>query len=910
MDFITRNDIGSGNGNNNGKGSPLFLMGGWYTHPTGYIFGNAYTGHETLNGDITTLGTIKAPNAEIKNIISREIQTGNILSRNGVIDRLQVTNLDVSGAAHFNELVIDKMTSVGGNVVLSPANAKLTRTELIDNFFRRCYFNKIEDGKEIDNDFSVNDFVIAQSFNVHEGENSDVSNKFVWKRICRIGETEQEYWFDVVDDNNTLVNVYNAFNNQGTFETDDEVCVLGNWNTPSRQNAILLAAMQPDFIECGHAETTTVTDSVSKTYITYADTRAIPLADMRYNTNGYVKIDYHTINNDNTVRLVFKSYTVRIMIGNNHIYTCWNAGEDDETWYVYSINGFNADRILEVHSSFIVYNNTLRFGEITETHPYDGMTFDDSDSDNEEPTPVTPVVNDDSDSESSDSDSDSDDQDYILLGTKAIEIYEMTVWSGDDNEPLTAFTDKSSYNVSTTTVLTVTTEKTITNQIYAPAIISFAGINRFSVADRHVSVLSPTFNMISASSVTGIDDLISDEIEASPDILSPQQIQDLIDAGVAAGSLSPTDVEAIIETYNFLAESDFDEELAASTLFQSTADSILLKADSVTVNNLANRVTTDEGLISANSAAIQVNATAISSKVSQTDFNLLGNRVTNAESSITQLSTAIDLKVDIDDAEAAGIHIDGANSTITLSADSTIIDGDLALTGSFESYSEDYMCRTVIDTNSSNTVGFVMSGPDSIDTQTGLPTQGATETPLIRLNFQSSAGTQSGEMTLFDRGNSNSYLMLDSQDIIMNGTSTQVAMDLGGMTFTSQGDTYDRTWEELFCNKLRTKYINTGSGYTVVDADQITDVFIVDVAQDISLYLPYPGINWEGKRFYIKKINSSGNLRLVTYDRNNNEANYLLDGNDATPEAYHWLDKYSIMVLCASNYWIVFRADD
>ena len=671
MDFITRNDIGSGNGNNNGKGSSLFLMGGWYTHPTGYIFGNAYTGHETLNGDITTLGTIKAPNAEIKNIISREIQTGNILSRNGVIDRLQVTNLDVSGAAHFNELVIDKITSVGGNVVLSPANAKLTRTELIDSFFRRCYFNKIEDGKEIDNDFSVNDFVIAQSFNVHEGENSDVSNKFVWKRICRIGETEQEYWFDVVDDNNTLVDVYNAFNNQGTFETDDEVCVLGNWNTSSRQNAILLAAMQPDFIECGHAETTTVTDSVSKTYITYPDTRVVPLADMRYNTNGYVKIDYHTINNDNTVRLVFKSYTVRIMIGNNHIYTCWNAGEDDETWYVYSINGFNADRILEVHSSFIVYNNTLRFGEITETHPYDGMTFDDSDSDSEEPTPVTPVVNDDSDSdsESSDSDSDSDDQDYILLGSKAIEIYEMTVWSGDDNEPLTAFTDKSSYNVATATILTVTTEKTITNQIYAPAIISFAGINRFSVADKHVSVLSPTFNMISASSVTGIDDLISDEIEASPDILSPQQIQDLIDAGVAAGSLSPTDVQAIIETYNFLAESDFDEELAASTLFQSTANSILLKADSVTVNNLADRVTTDEGLISANSAAIQVNATAISSKVSQTDFNALGQRVTSAESSITQLSTDIDLKVDINDIEAVGIHLDGLNSTVTIKAD-------------------------------------------------------------------------------------------------------------------------------------------------------------------------------------------------------------------------------------------------
>jgi len=92
----------------------------------------------------------------------------------------------------------------------------------------------------------------------------------------------------------------------------------------------------------------------------------------------------------------------------------------------------------------------------------------------------------------------------------------------------------------------------------------------------------------------------------------------------------------------------------------------------------------------------------------------------------------------------------------------------------------------------------------------------------------------------------------------------------------------------------------------------ITDIFVIDSGDkdgNFGLFLPYPGPEWDGKRFYIKKIDS-GNLRLVTTDRDSNEANYLLDGNDSGPQSSHWYDRYSVTVICAGNYWIVFRGDD
>ena len=305
-----------------------------------------------------------------------------------------------------------------------------------------------------------------------------------------------------------------------------------------------------------------------------------------------------------------------------------------------------------------------------------------------------------------------------------------------------------------------------------------------------------------------------------------------------------------------------------------------------------------------NNAALKITADGITSSVTST----LGQSI----STIDQKADSISLHVDTLESNLQTTGIDIEHGQITLNAENTDIQGNLNIGGNFESYNAQYMNRTIINTNSSHNQGLVMRGPDSIDTQTGLPNIDAEEIDLVRLDFTATAGQRSGQLTLYDRGNQNNYMQIDSREILLNNSNGTVNFSPGGVTYSYQGDAYDRTWEELFCNKLRTNYINTGTGYTVVDSDMITDIFVIDSGDkdgNFGLFLPYPGPEWDGKRFYIKKIDS-GNLRLVTTDRDSNEANYLLDGNDSGPQSSHWYDRYSVTVICAGNYWIVFRGDD
>lgn len=349
-----------------------------------------------------------------------------------------------------------------------------------------------------------------------------------------------------------------------------------------------------------------------------------------------------------------------------------------------------------------------------------------------------------------------------------------------------------------------------------------------------------------------------------------------------------------------------DVQLSPMATFSVGADlTTLIYAETTRVENESNNKYT---LLRADLNGL---TTTVSNTVNDLDgvhtsLSQIDQKADRIELSVTSVATDLDtLETGL---QTTGIDI--TNGEITLDATKTTVTGNFNIGGNFESYNAQYMNRTIINTNASQMQGLVMRGPNSIDTSTGLPTPGATETDLIRLDFQASAGPQSGQMTLYSRNSVNNYMQINSQEILLNNSNGSIDIDLGGINYSSLGTQYDRTWEELFCNKLRTNYIDTGTGYTVVDSDMITDIFLVVVSGDFGFYLPYPGPAWDGKRFYIKKINNSGDLRLVTTDRNGNEASYLLDGNDSSPQSSHWYDRYSVTVICAGNYWIVFRGDD
>ena len=114
-----------------------------------------------------------------------------------------------------------------------------------------------------------------------------------------------------------------------------------------------------------------------------------------------------------------------------------------------------------------------------------------------------------------------------------------------------------------------------------------------------------------------------------------------------------------------------------NALIQATAAGgglITMKADSATVTELGNRVTSAEIAIDGANAAINLKADA-------TVVDGLGTRISSAEVSIDGLNAKVDLKAEkttVDDigkrVSSAEIAIDGANSKITLVADVSDLD--------------------------------------------------------------------------------------------------------------------------------------------------------------------------------------------------------------------------------------------
>ena len=263
--------------------------GGEYIHPTGWLWGNRYTGRETLDGDLTSNGTIYSQNVSSVNINATNITSVNgdftnltsvnLTSENGDfrylnvydnlyawgadIDHATIRELFVSGSAHFVELIIDKINSTNGSLILSPAHAELTRVEEVNGDVY-CYFPASDGDKEISNDFDIDDLVICESFNAVEGVSHDVDNKFIWKRVIGKGTTDngdsesesdtdgfKKEHYIIVKASSFSDDEYVASGTNTEFERGDVICTLGNWTKPSRQKAILMTSTNPKFLDIG-----------------------------------------------------------------------------------------------------------------------------------------------------------------------------------------------------------------------------------------------------------------------------------------------------------------------------------------------------------------------------------------------------------------------------------------------------------------------------------------------------------------------------------------------------------------------------------------------------------------------------------------------------------------------------------
>ena len=105
--------------------------------------------------------------------------------------------LEVRMKAIFEELVINKTSTIGGKEIISPAGGvvahkveevTVTYNDVSQKAYR-CYFLAEQEGDAVDNDFAIGDQVRSESFNVRKGTYHKVGNHFYWRLV--IGRDEE-----------------------------------------------------------------------------------------------------------------------------------------------------------------------------------------------------------------------------------------------------------------------------------------------------------------------------------------------------------------------------------------------------------------------------------------------------------------------------------------------------------------------------------------------------------------------------------------------------------------------------------------------------------------------------------------------------------------------------------------------
>lgn len=195
------------------------------------------------------------------------IVTDTLASLNIVTDYLTVNR-----SAHFYELVLDKLSAVGGSILFTPGDgfeAEIVEEDTANNvykiYWRAC--SEIVDGprgmkitdpdapqpteKVSENMWAVNDLARCQTFNLSNGNGSTAANKYWWRRVQSISTAPE---INTVDDSNYYfhwIKVYKNNNAGSTSEVDtnsdapeagDTVVMLGNTSNASRQGAVYIAS--------------------------------------------------------------------------------------------------------------------------------------------------------------------------------------------------------------------------------------------------------------------------------------------------------------------------------------------------------------------------------------------------------------------------------------------------------------------------------------------------------------------------------------------------------------------------------------------------------------------------------------------------------------------------------------------
>lgn len=146
---------------------------------------------------------------------------------------LEVDRMLVRKVATFIQLLIQQIKHVGGQIILTPASMSCAKVEDMGDYYR-CYFENTDGEKTIEQEFEVGDLVRAQTFNVKEGVNNNVSNTYYWRAVVGTGD-------NYIDLSKTDCDAGSTEPKAG-----DDIVQLGNKSDATRQAAIILSAYGND----------------------------------------------------------------------------------------------------------------------------------------------------------------------------------------------------------------------------------------------------------------------------------------------------------------------------------------------------------------------------------------------------------------------------------------------------------------------------------------------------------------------------------------------------------------------------------------------------------------------------------------------------------------------------------------
>ena len=114
----------------------------------------------------------------------------------------QIDYLEVIGKAIFRSLQIDEYKHIGGNIVLSGANAVIEKVVPVSGGWK-CYLHTDDGEKAITNDWEPGDQALCQTFNIKAGVYENVSNRYYWRVVSAVAQksaTEKAYIVITADD--------------------------------------------------------------------------------------------------------------------------------------------------------------------------------------------------------------------------------------------------------------------------------------------------------------------------------------------------------------------------------------------------------------------------------------------------------------------------------------------------------------------------------------------------------------------------------------------------------------------------------------------------------------------------------------------------------------------------------------